>query len=514
MTLPNDAMQQALANCAAEPIAYCASIQDHAALIVMTLDGTIENASINCPAFFNVAVESVVGLPLEQLIGSHNAVLFQPQKLKALFIGYAPGHALDFPLWLNNDEQKQKIAMRVYQQGLQIVAEFSKVNWNGHRHTNPNATRLYPSLFDDVLPIKQLNHYLQGIAEKLRELTEYDRVMVYRFKNNWDGEVVAESQINATQSFLGLHFPASDIPEQARRLYSHQHFNMLVDSKAASVAIEPAVDARNGQPLDLTYALCRSFSPVHRQYLHNMGVRASLSISIMVEGRLWGLVACHHNSPKQLPLISRKQALLISKAISHKVFELQCQEHRRILPRYDQLLAQIEQSTSKPLLTSELGQALLGFMQASGVLIGIAGRRYSLGAVPNAEQQAQLIHFLQQQPIADTWLSECLSSHDASLQTLSPMVCGALATPVNPDLPFYLIWLRSEFANEQLWGGQKQPDDLVLDDTLGYILRPRQSFAAWQTQQQLHCQPWDDYQKQYAPVIAAALFKTLRLAGY
>ena len=142
----------------------------------------------------------------------------------------------------------------------------------------------------------------QAIATEVHDVTGFDRVMVYRFAPDGSGAVIAEARGSAgINSFLGLNFPASDIPRQARLLYQANWIRNIPDARYAPAVIMPPLNPLTGQPLDLSHSILRSVSPVHRQYLANMGVVASVSLSLILRGQLWGLIACHHNAPRYLP---------------------------------------------------------------------------------------------------------------------------------------------------------------------------------------------------------------------
>ena len=147
-------------------------------------------------------------------------------------------------------------------------------------------------------------------ARQLKALLGFDRVMVYRFHSDDTGEVFAEAREMRLESFFGLHYPASDIPPQARKLYLTNILRIISDVADPTVAIAPAVSPA-GIPLDLSLGTLRSVSPIHIEYLRNMGVTASMSISIVVRGKLWGLFACHHYSgARVLPYALRAVAEL------------------------------------------------------------------------------------------------------------------------------------------------------------------------------------------------------------
>ena len=181
-------------------------------------------------------------------------------------------------------------------------------------------------------------------ARQVRALTGFDRVMVYRFAPDGSGEVVAESAKSGIGSFLGLHYPATDIPKQARALYLRNLLRVITDIEAEPVPILPPAD-EHGQPFDLSLSVLRSVSPIHIEYLRNMGVRASMSISIVVEGEFWGLIACHHYSPRCPSFERRSVAELFAQMFAMRLESRERKEiveyERRARDISDQLLGAV-----------------------------------------------------------------------------------------------------------------------------------------------------------------------------
>jgi light-regulated signal transduction histidine kinase (bacteriophytochrome) len=157
---------------------------------------------------------------------------------------------------------------------------------------------------------------LDAAVGEVRRVTGYDRVMVYRFDVDQHGEVVAEERRADLEPFLGLHYPASDIPAQARRLYVANPIRIIADVAYRPAALVSAPDLADAAPLDLTHATLRSVSPIHVEYLRNMGVAASMSVSLLQDGRLWGLIACHHYAPKLVPYSVRMTCELVGQTLA------------------------------------------------------------------------------------------------------------------------------------------------------------------------------------------------------
>jgi len=185
--------------------------------------------------------------------------------------------------------------------------------------------------------------YLAFVSEGVRRVTGYDRVMIYKFAEDWHGEVIAESKKSQLSSFYGHHFPASDIPEPARRLFTANWVRMISDVNYAPVKII----ASSEEPLDLTLSALRSVSPIHIQYLHNMNVGASLTLSIICDGRLWGLIACHHLTAKYLPAHLRSVCTLIAKMISSRVTAIEIEEQRAAFAVLSRFVTEMEGHLNK-----------------------------------------------------------------------------------------------------------------------------------------------------------------------
>ena len=173
-----------------------------------------------------------------------------------------------------------------------------------------------------------VSEFVAAVAREVRSMTGYDRVMVYRFDPEWNGEVIAEERDPDLEPFLGLHYPASDIPAQARALFLANSIRVIPDAASEPIPVVPDCDGGTGLPLDLSRCMLRSAAPVHREYLHNMGVRASLTASLIMGGRLWGLIACHHCTPRRPGPAEREACDLLAQVASGHVAFLSEAEDR------------------------------------------------------------------------------------------------------------------------------------------------------------------------------------------
>jgi chemotaxis family two-component system sensor kinase Cph1 len=244
----------------------------------------------------------------------------------------------------------------------------------------------------------QLPEFCGTVAREVRALTGYDRVMVYRFDPAWNGEVFAEAKRDDLESFLGLHYPASDIPAQARRLYRLNLVRHIPDVTYASAPLLPELDPMTGRPLDLSHAVLRSVSPIHVEYLRNMGVAGTLTISLLKDGNLWGLVACHHYTPLVLPYRKRAACeslgILVSLQLSAKqdAEELRWRVESQI--RLGRLVARINGPRNLSETLSAEADDFVGLTQAAGAACVVSGRVEVVGNTPDADAVLRLAGWL------------------------------------------------------------------------------------------------------------------------
>jgi light-regulated signal transduction histidine kinase (bacteriophytochrome) len=300
-----------LTNCDREPIHIPGSIQPHGAMLVLDADSfTLRFASANAPAFLGVS-DIVHGMPLADIVGRDVAHDIRNAFAKA---GGSEVAGILLGARLPGVADALDVIMHRHQ-------EFTFVEFERAADSAGSA--------EGALDITQMLVRKIGLhtdvgqiavtgARLIRSMLGYDRVMVYQFLHNGAGRVIAEAKNGTLPSFLGQHFPASDIPYQARRLYLQNTIRMIGDSAYLTVPILPALRPGD-KPVDMSFSQLRSVSPIHCEYLQNMGVQASLSISVIVDGELWGLISCHHDSPKRVPLPLRIGAELFGQYFSLQI---------------------------------------------------------------------------------------------------------------------------------------------------------------------------------------------------
>jgi light-regulated signal transduction histidine kinase (bacteriophytochrome) len=322
------------------------------------------------------------------------------------------------------------------------------------------------------------------LVREIRELTGFDRVMIYRFSPGWDGEVIAEARHDSVPSFLGLHFPASDIPPQARALYQRNPQRSIPD-----VDYQPVVLVQQGEaPIDLTDASLRSVSPIHRQYLRNMGVGASTSFSILRHGLLWGLVACHHRNQHRLPVgIGQTCVLLIHLAAWQlsMVEDLEMSRHAAGVKAFGlRLLQQATHGWSHRDSLLRNGPELLEVLGASGLALSYGDSLTTVGHTPSEAALRDLIGW-----VAEHAGDPFHSSHLAAVYPPAagfPEVAGVMAVKLGSAAEDVLVWFRPEITRAVTWGGDPAKPAIAGPEQL----TPRTSFEAWTELVRGQSQPW------------------------
>jgi light-regulated signal transduction histidine kinase (bacteriophytochrome) len=317
-------------------------------------------------------------------------------------------------------------------------------------------------------------------ARQVRALTGFDRVMVYRLANDGTGEVVAESAASDLSPFLGLRYPASDIPVQARALYRRNYLRIIADVEAEPVPILPST-VPEGDELDLSMCGIRSVSPIHLEYLRNMGVRASMSISILRRGELWGLIACHHREPIRLDLKIRSTAELFGQMFSYLLESREREEDSAYEQRMREIHDQIATAFAAP--EQSLGNipefltGIADYLPSDGVGIYHGGDIRLSGTTPTRDEFMQLLRFLNKTASGRVFATHQLSELFPPAADYPMRAAGILSIPISRAPRDYVVFFRREVEKTVNWAGE--PTKTVLVGPHGVRLTPRKSFEAW-----------------------------------
>lgn len=333
---------------------------------------------------------------------------------------------------------------------------------------------------------------LDFAVHAVRQLTGFDRVMAYRFRHDDSGDVVAEDRIETLEPFLGRRYPASDIPAQARRLYVVNTLRLIADVHAAPVPVQPAPGVAGA--LDMSHCVLRSVSPIHIEYLQNMGVGASMSISIVVNGQLWGMLACHHMAPLQVPYSVRMACDVLAQILAANVQSLMARDHARRSAEAADLRTRLIEAAlhtdDTAAALAAMGADLAAAFQAHAVLIAEESKLHIEGEVPR-EVAMQVIQWLDgaKAPAGQMLATPSLRQLAPALADATGVWCGMLALSFDPGAHGWLVLLRKEQLETIQWGGH--PEKTYKIGPLGPRLTPRGSFDVWRETVRDTSVPWD-----------------------
>ncbi|MBB4482941.1 HWE histidine kinase domain-containing protein [Rhizobium etli] len=488
-----------LTNCDREPIHQLGSVQPFGFLLAVSSDWIAVRASANLVEFLGIAQADALGRPVASLI-TPEALHTIRNKLTTL---RGPDVERIFGVVLTPGQDRFDLAVHMNEDLVIIEGERCQ---DARRDSSSLSMRSMMSRLDHT---ETMEAFFREGARQARALTGFDRVMVYRFDEDGSGEVVAEAARAGIGSFLGLHYPASDIPVQARALYLRNLFRIIADVDAVPVPILPHLD-EHGQPLDLSMSVLRSVSPIHIEYLKNMGVGASLSISIVVDGKLWGLFACHHYGPRLPSAQSRSTAELFGQMFASR---LESRERRLALDYEtkarriaDRLLTAVADNASLLDDPAWLVEALAEAIPADGIGVWINGRLALAGIGPDEKGFAALVRHLNRTAAGRIYAVDRLADTYPDLE-VDGAVAGMLAIPISRSPRDYLVLFRQELVRTVRWGGD--PHKPVEYGPNGPRLTPRKSFEAWSELVRGRSLPFSEAERRVAETIRVTLIEVV-----
>lgn len=470
--------------CERELIHIPGSIQPHGLLFVLADDHSVVQASENVASVLGRPVSGVLNRPLADALGDavttslvarlpHAPMRERPVLLTTVDLGgtgrtfHAVAHRTDGGLVLELEAAPPA----------QATVDFYPV------------LDVFAGRIERAASVAELS---SAVAEEVRRLTGFDRVLVYQFDPDWNGTVVGEDRNDRLPSYLHHRFPASDVPAQARELYRHNRLRLIPDAGYCPVPVVPAMNPVTGRPLDMTYSALRSVSPVHVEYMKNMETLSSMSVSVLRDERLWGLISCHHRDPKGVPFAVRTTCDLLARSFALRLAAL---EHTRDYERrigaraaYAKLLAGMADRLDFAAGLAARPDELLTFAEAQGAAVLTEDGCSLVGNCPTAEEVRELAGWLFREVRNEVYATDALPAAYPPGEAFKDAASGLLSVSVSKLHPSYVMWFRPEVVRTIEWGGD--PHKPLERNGTAVHLHPRRSFATWRETVRLKSLPW------------------------
>jgi two-component system, chemotaxis family, sensor kinase Cph1 len=475
-----------LTNCDLEPIHIPGLIQPHGVLLVLeppTL--RIVQVSKNTKEVLDRKPEDLLGKPLSDLLDDKQIqVIWQ-----CLEKEFESANPLDLSIKRNGRLRHFDGIVHALQPLIVLELERRSIK------SSKNYLEFYQQVRGVIAQTQRAQTLLemsQVVVESIRRITGFDRVMVYRFDKDGSGIVIAEDT-NQETPYLNLRYPPSDIPKQARQLYNLNWLRLIPNVSYDSVSLIPENNPVTNQPLDLSQSVLRSVSPIHLEYLKNMKVAASMSISLMQDQKLWGLIACHHSSPKFVPYLTRTVCELIGRVMSVELANKESSEEaeykiylKLLQTRFIEALSESRYFLDGIL---KMKSQLLNLANATGAVIFSGDLCIQVGGTPSIDEIRNLMSWIKPQLKNNLFETESLTKLYPAAEAFEGVASGLLALEISKAHNDYILWFRPELVQTVTWGGDpNKPVEVVSDGSLR--MSPRKSFAMWQEILRGHCLPW------------------------
>lgn len=480
-----------IAGCEREDLRHSGAIMSDGALLHVSAEGQlITHVSENIAAFCGLTPQQVLDKPLAQ---SGIAITLDPKDLRG-----QPGSRSEHAL-LTGAAGPLSVVVTVVETGW--LVELLPAPASGADSDNALAARYQQIQSDQLLNEEEIRSFASTLTRAAREISGFDRVMVYRFEDDWSGTVIGESIAPGQESFLGLRFPASDIPQIARDLYRLTPYRQIPDSSASTASIVSTGDVK----LDLTFADLRSVSPLHIQYLRNMGVTASSSVSMIVQESLWGLLAMHSTRPARMSQeiigLIRRMVRDYEVGVANFITSKRLAVMSGIQRTLEELRGGLDATADWDGSLAKSGERLAALMQCSAGAVVLDGKIRPFGRnLPDEAVMGSIDQWFAANCPDALFMTDHLSGSFAEAAGFAAQVSGLVALKVSGAR---IYWYRPELIQQVEWAGN--PEKIAVGSGDAMVLSPRKSFEKWVQIKQGFSESWRNENRMAAKKIMTSL---------
>jgi len=490
-----DRVRATIDNCEDEPIRIPGSIQRHGFLLLLDRAGEhVVAASQNTEEFLEVPIHLILGTPIDTILDRE--IL---GALRSLTTESDPGGVQTY---LGSFTLRGGFySIVTHRLGDERVLEFERLD----RLINPDmANQVFTNFVSKLSGLRDETSLCDALAEQIKNLTGFNRVLLYRFDEVGHGTVLAEVSDGVLPSYLDLRFPASDIPAQARALYVLNTTRIIPDASYTPSPLRGLAN-RPVRDLDLSMSILRSVSPIHVEYMHHMGTLASMSVSLVIDGKLRGLVSAHHATPRMVPYLVRSVCDLLAKLVCTQIMNFRASASLKKIVQFHAVQRRvITRMAAEKDYVEALADSMdevLRITEGHGVALVLDGRSYMSGVAPDAADIQQITAWLDAQTDRDVFQTRSLSEYLPAASAFAGSASGLLAIRISSVRHSYLMWFRPEAVSTVQWAGQPKSSDTAQQQQL----TPRSSFSIWKEQVLGQSDPWTEMEIESATEFRTAL---------
>ena len=478
--------------CGSLPISFINQVQSYGFLVVCDLSFTVQQISDNVSVFTGLQYESFIDKNLNELIDreSFDSIQFTfSSKEQTRF---------SFTLNLLSDISTTFIVV-IHKKDEYFLLEFEPFNESSAK----GFRQIYQQIQHASGNMHQSSDLTQSLGTAVHELkafSQFDKVMIYKFDEDWNGHVLAEAMEPEMESYLGITFPASDIPKQARELYLKNPYRLIPDREYEASKMYPVINPVSSGFVDLSTCNLRGVAKVHLEYLSNMNVKASMSTRILKDGVLWGLIACHHREKKFLNFDECSVFELFSEIISNRLSIVETQINLNKSNQMQALMNSIiENIYSESMLINAVDNCALSIIQlldCTGMAYVSESKIKTFGTCPGIASIHELIIWLQMKDFSTLYTTVSLSEEYEDAVHIAAQASGLVAFPIIPSKGEYILCFRAEILQRIDWGGN--PNEAIQFNEGLKTYHPRHSFEVWKEEIKNTSQPFRKYEIDFA----------------
>ncbi|MFT2009834.1 GAF domain-containing protein [Pontibacter sp. 13R65] len=489
--------------CGSIPLHLVNLIQPHGMLLVLEKEElTIIQVSENVSEFLGMQAEDLLEHPL-----SHFLPAAQFEDLTAKMKQQGNLDKISYSLSFNSRPEQEPLTALLHTGPEYVLIE---LEYNETAPADNSFRVLYQQIKFITSLLKQAGsaqQIAQIAATEMKRVSGFDRVLVYQFDPTWNGIVIAQEKEANMDDYMGLRFPASDVPKQARDLYFRNPYRLIPNKAYTPVRLIPIINSLTQRFTNLSDCNLRSVASVHLEYLTNLGITASMSLPIIIDNKLWGLISCHHKTAKNPSYEVRSALELLSDIVAA---QLAAKERERVISNraelqrvHGKLMEQLytNQVFAEGLLLGEVN--IQHLLSLTGAAVTFDGGTWTYGNTPEAQDLRELVSWLRRNKIDKLFSTDSLPKIYVQSKEYKDVVSGLIVLPINAEQGEYILGFRSEVLQTVKWGGD--PNQAIQMEPDGKTYHPRNSFATYQETVKYTSLPWLTEELEVAETLRSAV---------